>query len=223
MKRQTISDEAIQNGKSLKHSLVKRAKNPPSQINQLRLQAANALCKLRELAKSDLKALEVLATELRFHVAGLKADALQNPNHYGKLISKCATWPAFVSAEKEIQKAQHDFAVRFGLGADAPLNYRGKKQWSRNTPEVRAALMLIEVAKNHRMKLPPLNRENSRRFWRQIKPMFISIYGKNFETHPAFAKGYNTKVGGDGLKRSTWVRKVITSNMAQAFRSIARK
>lgn len=203
---------------------TRQKKNPPSEVEQLRFQAANALCKLRELAKKDLATLEVLATELRFHVTGLKSDALENPEHYRKLARQCATWPASVSVDKEIQNEQLLFArAVLQLGADATLNYSGR-QWSRGTPEIVAALRLIDWIHRRGDNLPPLKRSTAAQWWKHARPLFEEIYGTRFEQHPLFAEKYRKRITSDAsLRPATWQRKQILSKMAQAFRSVARK
>jgi hypothetical protein len=117
--------------------------DPPFEIERLRFQAANAILRLWELAKTDKAALEVLATELQFHVRAMNADILANPEYDCQFTRKCATWPASVSVDREIQNRQIWLASAMQPGADAPLNYSGR-QWSRRTPEIRAALYLID-------------------------------------------------------------------------------
>jgi hypothetical protein len=193
-----------------------------SRIEELRFQAANALIQLRELAKTDLGALEVLASELRHHVRGLNHDALENPDHYGKIIRRCAAWPAAVSVDREIQNWQSRFSEKMELGADAPLNYTGK-QWSRSTPEISAALRLIDWIERRGDELPPLNRDTAGQWWKHARPMFTQIYGERFENHQLFAKYKRDKNLHPSLKPETWERKNILSKMAQAFHTIARK
>jgi hypothetical protein len=204
---------------------VKAGKLKPNKIEALRFQAANALCQLRALAKTDIVALEVLATELRHHVKGLNHEALEAPEHYRKLIRYCAAWPAAVSVDKEIQNWQLWFARVMELGADAPLNYTNtRRRWSRNTVEIVATLRLIDWIERRGDKLPPLNRLTAGQWWKHARPLFIQLYGEQFEEHPLFKKKYGNKVIGDAsLKINTAQRKQILSKMHQAFRSIARK
>lgn len=223
----STNPEAVQNGKALEKYLA-RKKNPRSEIEQLRFQAANALMKLRGFAKTDLTALEVLASELQFHVRGMNCDALEKPEHYRRLARKCPTWPAAVSVDKEIQKEQVWFARAMQLGADGPLNYTGK-QWSRSTPEIVATLRLISWINGRQDNLPPLTRTTAARWWKHARPLFEEIYGKRFETYPLFATHYQQtptrrrQAMDKGLKFETWQRQQILTKMAQAFRNIARK
>lgn len=226
--KQTPSVEAVANGKALNKIMEWQKKNPPSEIERLRFQAANALSQLRELAKTDMSALEVLAAMLLDYTRGLKGDALENPEHYRKLTKKCATWPASVSVDKEIQNDQMEFAREMQLGEDAPLNYKGR-QWSRKTPEIKAALRLIGCLQSQRSKLPPLSRETAPEWWKASQDLFYSIYGNNFERHRLFAARYQQtdarikQANKKGLDFETWQRQQILTKMAQAFHTIARK
>ena len=228
-----IQQMAKQTAKRVREALKRFKENPPkppSEIEQLRFQAANALLKLRQLAKTDLKALEVLASELRNRVEGLNADATAASEHYRKITRKCATWPAVVSVDKEIQKDQVEFALFMELGADGFLNY-SRRQWTRETPEIRASLRLIKWLywNREQLKLPEFKRKTSLRWWNAGRPMFEQIYGKQFEKHPLFAEKYkwseNRKKQADnlGLKFPTWQRKQILSKMEQAFHTLAPK
>lgn len=220
--RNRIADEkrrAENNTRELKKFL----KAKPDPIEKLRRQAAYALCELRRLAKTDLRALEVLATELLLHVNELNSEALDAPVHYRKLTRRCATWPAAVSVDKEIQHWQKIVAAKLELGTDAPLNYSGK-QWTRRTPEIRAALRLIDSIRRRGDKLPPLNRSTAGQWWIHARALFSRIYGERFENHPLFAK-YKTAghPAREDLRPETWERKNILSKMAQAFHTIARR
>jgi hypothetical protein len=227
-------------------TFTSKPSSPTQQIERLRYQAANALYQLREIAKKDMSALEVLATVLQNHTGLLKQDALENLAHYRKLTRICSMWPAFVSVNKDIQSAQISFADAIQLGADAPLNYRskGKRGWSMRTPENFAAMELINLIQRRGDKLPPLTRAAAAQWWRHArtprvlhrgqKPcsLFEAYYGERFEKHPLFARKYQTKIWtpddpDDPKKRlkyrATWERKQILDKMAQAFHSIARK
>lgn len=204
------------------------SKTKPNKIEALRLQAAEALIKLRALAKTDIAALEVLATELRHQVKGLNHEALEAPEHYRKLMRRCAAWPAAVSVDKEIQNWQLWFARAMELGADAPLNYTNtKRRWSRNTAEVVATLALIDWIERRGDKMPPLNRKTALQWWKHARPLFEQLYGQQFEDHPLFKKYAEKNKRKDhqdtSLRRKTWLRKQILSKMQQAFRSVARK
>jgi len=191
-----------------------------SKIEELRWQAGNALQKLRHLAKTDLAALEVLASELDLHVRGLKRDAIEAPEHYRKLMRRCASWPAIVSVDKEIQAEQIRFARHMELGDGAAENYKGR-QWSRATPEVRAALDLKSCVINHGIKLPRLTRDidTCKKWWKAARPFFDRIYGEHPEDHAHFKK-YKKH---PHASEKGWIRKAIFSKMPQAFHSIAPK
>jgi len=119
-------DEAVQNGRALKDRLAEQKKNPPSEIEQLRFQASNALCQLNELAKHDDTALELLANELLNAIVSLNTNIVSAPEHYRKLTRRCALRPAIVSVDKENQADQIWLATHMELGKDAPLNYTGR-------------------------------------------------------------------------------------------------
>jgi hypothetical protein len=204
-----------------------KTKSSTAKIERLRFQFANGLCELRELAKTDPCALEVLATELFNQIRWLNKEALKGPDHYRRLIRRCASWPAVVSADKEIQGAQLWFAVTMGLGKDFPLNLSGR-QSSREIPEIVAARELIDWIQRRGDKLPPLNRDTAPRWWKCARPLFEQLYGKRFEQHPLFAGKYAAKNlrpdhKDTSLNRATWARKQILSKMPQAFHSLARK
>jgi hypothetical protein len=102
----------------------------PPAIEALRHQACNALCELRELAKTDLAALEVLATELAFQIRGLNADCLENLDHARKLTRRCPQWPSVVAADADIEAGTRALKWELQLGEES-LSYNGRKQWSR--------------------------------------------------------------------------------------------
>lgn len=199
-----------------------------SEIWELRRQAGYALQKLRLLAKTDLAALEVLADELSLHIRGLKRDAFDSPDHYRKLIRRCASWPDFITVDKDFKAGQALFASYMKLGEDAAENYKGR-QWTRDTPEVRAALAVRSCLINHGIDLPPLTRkpDTSPDWWRAGRKFFKAIYGEHFEDHPAF-KEYDTPTNRQAAFRVSkpfgkWKRQRILSKMPQGFHSIAPK
>lgn len=225
MKENTQINKREQNAKTLLKISKSLAKNPPDEIERLRFQAANALLQLRELAKTDAAALEVLATELQFHVRAMNKDAQAKPEHYRQLTRKCATWPGSISADKEIQRTQELLVKQLQLGTDTPLNYSGR-QWSRRTPEIRAALYLIDCLQRQRVKLPPLSRATALEWWKASQDLFYSIHGKDFEQHQNFSSYWKLKFENQGdasNSQKTWIRKTIKDKMRQAFVSIARK
>jgi hypothetical protein len=111
------------------------------------------------------------------------------------------------------------------LGTNTPLNYSGR-QWSRQTPEIRSALYLIDCLQHQNKSLPPLTRETALDWWKASKKLFISVHGNDFENHPNFQSYWKLNFGNQGndtLTQKTWIRKRILDKMPQAFRSIARK
>jgi hypothetical protein len=200
-----------------------------AKIERLRSQAANALCQLRELAKTDLNALDELSTELLFHVRGMNCDALQNLEFSRRLTRRCPTWPGVASADKWIKASNNQLVKEFQLGAEAMENYSGR-QWSRRTPEIRAALTIRSCLINHKVKLPRLTRkpDTAIKWWRAGRKFFEQIYGKDFEHHPNFKSYWRRIPAATGREDSrssqaSWIRKEILSKMPQAFRSLAPK
>lgn len=225
MRKDIPKNDGEQNAKAMVKHMKSLAKNPPSKIEQLRFQAANALSELRYRAKTDTEALEVLATELQFHVRGMNQDALSNLKHYQKLTRKCATWPGCITADKDIQQKQEWLVKMLELGTDTPLNYSGR-QWSRRTAEIRAALYLIDCLQRQHGNLPPLSRATALEWWKASQDLFYSIHGKDFERHPNFSSYWKLpfeKQGEASNSQRTWIRKTIKDKMRQAFVSIARK
>jgi len=166
----------------------------------------------------------VTVNELTLHINLLKHEPLTSTEHYRKFIRRCQAWPAFVTVDKDYEAKQIRFVRKMELGADSPLNYTGR-QWSRGTPEIRAALKLIGCLELRREKLPPLTRATAPRWWKKSRKLFEQIYGKDFENHVNFSpykEGHKEWDDGD-LMRKTYTRKRILDKMRQAFVSIARK
>ena len=208
---------------------VKLMRPKAAQINRLRSQAAAALNELERLAENDLDALNTLATELLFHVRRMNENALGNLDFVRTLTRHCSTWPATVSVDKDIQPQQTELANRLQLGKEATVNYTGR-QWSRHTPEIRAALRVLSCLEGHQIKLPRFTRATAPAWWKAGRKFFVQMYGTDFENHPTFesyAKRGGTKrtqsADHVGLSRANWIRKQILSKMPQAFVSLAPK
>lgn len=216
LEKQSLLRIAKANGWKVEHLPAKAA-----QINRLRCQAAAALIGLERLAEKDLNALGTLATELLFHVRRMNQNALGNLDFVRTLTRHCATWPATVSADKDIQKQQTALAEQLQLGMEANENYAGR-QWSRRTPEVRAALRVLQWLAGNKIVLPRFTRATSPAWWKAGRKIFVQIYGTDFEKHELF-KSYWTLDFGASLSQKTFVRKRILDKMAQAFHSIAHK
>jgi hypothetical protein len=190
-------------------------------IAKLSFQARNAIMDLRELAKTDLSALDALATELKNYILALNRDAIENPEYYRKLTRKCSHWPGFASVDNDIQDEQLWFSKVMELGADSPLNYSSKKQWSRRTSENRIIIELIN-SYIHQNGKPPES-------WKQAFPLFELYYGKQFEKHQKFSKLFPEipanveKANKKAQLFATWRRDQIRKKMEQAFRTLTSK
>jgi hypothetical protein len=63
---------------------------------------------------------------------------------FSRIARNWQTWPGFITVENDWKKKNVKTVEDLQLGADVPLNYKGK-QWSReNNPEVEAALILVK-------------------------------------------------------------------------------
>jgi hypothetical protein len=190
-------------------------------IEALAFQARNALCQLQQMAKTDLQALEVTAEILLNHTNYINAEIVGNPNFARPLTRRCPTWPGVFTADKDLK---HDLSKLLQLGADAQENYASGRQWSRSTPEVKAALQIRWCMLHDKTgpKLPKLTRTTYKQWAKAARPWLEKLYGVRFEKHPLFAE-YQRRQRDATLSQDTWARKAITSKLLQAFRSIAPK
>jgi hypothetical protein len=94
---ENLQSEAVKNG----IALAKLATAKVGEIEMLRRQASNALIKLRDMAKTDAVALEVLATELMTHIRRLNQSAKEKGSiaHFRTLTRRCASWPGIITAD----------------------------------------------------------------------------------------------------------------------------
>jgi hypothetical protein len=203
----------------------------------------NALEELHAIASNALETLQKLSIEGNEIAANLLIKSLQEAinqlyeaqpkkrDTFIKLARNLQCWPGFITVEKDWEKHNKKVSENLQLGADVPLNYKGK-QWSREqNPEVEAALILVNrlIHRNRAVKpskkLPPFSRETVKEWWKAGREIFELNFGNDFENHPLFAKRYTEKNSGqsDSLKFKTWKRKIILSKMEQAFRSISKK
>jgi hypothetical protein len=71
--------------------------------------------------------------------------------------------------------------------------------------------------------LQPLSRRNFLEWWNLGKPIFIHLYGKDFENHKDFSGYWKNKAFRDDPKARAKIRSAIKKQIKQAFRSIAPK
>ena len=164
---------------------------------------------------------------------------------FRKLAEKTSVWPGLLSVDHDQLEANKNIISLLRLGENAPLNFK-KKQWTRKTAEVRVALNLL----NHRQyllqrnrtidpydredgeffyddakfkRLGPLTRKNYTVWWKRFEPMFLGLYGKDFENHKEFAGYWKNSVYRDQSNARSLIRRDIKKRIQQAFRSIAPK
>ena len=164
---------------------------------------------------------------------------------FQKIAKREFSWPGLLSVDRDQQVANREIIALLGLGENAPLNYK-QKQWTRKTAEVRVALNLL----GHRQyllrlnktidpydaedgryfyddskfkRLGPLTRANHAVWWKKFEPMFLGLYGKDFENHQEFSGYWNNSVYRGQSKARALIRRDIKKRIQQAFRSIAPK
>ena len=71
--------------------------------------------------------------------------------------------------------------------------------------------------------LQPLSRRNYLEWWKLGEPIFIHLYGKDFENHKEFSGYWKNKAFKDEPKARAKIRSAIKKQIKQAFRSIAPK
>ncbi|HEY5909183.1 MAG TPA: hypothetical protein VJA21_01120 [Verrucomicrobiae bacterium] len=191
------------------------------EIAKLHSEAHSALTKLRGLAPKDPEALEALITVLVNNAQFLNGAIPKHPAPYRKLARKCSRWPSMITVDRDFKEGNEALIKFLELGADTGFVKPGR-QWSRRTPEIRAALRVVDCLDNNHAKLPPLTRQTAGQWWQAGKPYFKALYGEAFEDHPDFARYWKNTGGDPSLNKTTRIRKVIASKMLQAFRSIAR-
>ncbi len=164
---------------------------------------------------------------------------------FRKLAEKTGTWPGVLSVDHDQLEANKKIIALLRLGENAPLNFK-KKQWTRKTAEVRVALNLLEhrqylLRRNERIdpydpedgryfyddskfkRLGPLTRANYAVWWKKFEPMFLGLYGKDFENHKEFSGYWKNSVYRGQSKARALIRRDIKKRIQQAFRSIAPK
>jgi hypothetical protein len=88
-----------------------------------------------------------------------------HPEIFEPLARKTTHWPAEISRHSDTKKRNAKLIALLNLGANSGLNLDGK-QWSINTPEVKAALRCYGLVKLYREDYLP---ENIKRFKAQIR------------------------------------------------------
>ena len=71
--------------------------------------------------------------------------------------------------------------------------------------------------------LQPLSRLNFLEWWKLGEPIFIHLYGKDFENHKEFSGYWKSPAFKDDPKARAQIRSLIKKQIKQAFRSIAPK
>jgi len=71
--------------------------------------------------------------------------------------------------------------------------------------------------------LQPLSRRNFLEWWNLGEPIFIHLYGKDYENHKDFSGYWKNKAFKDDPKARAKIRSAIKKQIKQAFRSIAPK
>lgn len=71
--------------------------------------------------------------------------------------------------------------------------------------------------------LQPLSRQNFLEWWKLGEPIFIQLYGKDFENRKDFSGYWKNGAFKDDLKARAKIRSAIKKQIKQAFRSIAPK
>jgi hypothetical protein len=195
-----------------------------AEIERLRFQAMNALLRLRNLAKTDRKALGSIADILLHCVPVLNADLMKNKDYAREVTRKYPTWPGLLSADKVIQEGQAFLAKELQLGTNATEHYSdNKRAWSRKTPENRVALKMLDYGRRNVPGLPRLTKATAGEVFKACRPFLEKICGRNFEEHPAFRSKYRNSQATASLARVTAIRQRILTKLAQSFGSIAPK
>lgn len=162
---------------------------------------------------------------------------------FRELAKRTANWPGLLSVDRDVQHANQQIIKILQLGKCAELNYQ-KKQWTRNTPEVRVALNLLKMralglSLNKRtdpadpesywfddsdfQSLAPLSRVNYKGWFNAFEKLFLQYYGTDFENHKDFSHYWKNAVYKHESKARALIRRDIKKNIKQAFRSLAPK
>lgn len=164
---------------------------------------------------------------------------------FQELAKKSSIWPGLLSIDHDQLEENKRIVALLRLGENATLNFK-KRQWTRKTPEVRVALELLEhrkylLRRNEMIdpndpedgrnvyddskfkRLGPLTRANYAVWWKKLEPMFLGLYGKDFENHKEFSGYWKNAVYQGQTNARALIRRDIKKRIQQAFRSIAPK
>jgi hypothetical protein len=214
---------------------------------------------LRKDEKAAIRFLNALLRGINLFGHGIPFKVQQSGYRlpvFRKLAEKTSVWPGVLSVDHDQLEANKKMITLLRLGENAPLNFK-KKQWTRKTAEVRVALNLLEhrqylLRRNERIdpydpedgryfyddskfkRLGPLTRANYAVWWKKFAPMFLGLYGKDFENREDFSGYWNGNAykddvpGKPGQKcfvrnARALIRRDIKKRIQQAFRSIAPK
>lgn len=202
----------------------KHQKYPRNSIDYLSARAGKILNKWRKLAASDHNALRSLASFLLMESDFLNNQIIysQDLKHYLAVTTRATSWPGEISVDKDVKKRQATLTQALCLGKYAALQF-GKKQWSKSTPAVAAALELIRLMDRCGGfgMLPPLSRITASVWWSRAEYFFEYLYGVDFENHPLFAHCWNNAAYKDQPKARALIRRDIKKQIKQAFTTIA--
>lgn len=197
-------------------------------LNATETLATTAYAAMRDLFKQarrgNSQAAQILVGHLTNWTGQLCRAECHNPKAFEPLARKAAIWPGFLTIDKDISRRESERATALQLGKDSPLHYAGRKQWTRDTPENRVALELLQWLA-HRRDLPPFSRATYRTYYKRAMPLLRQHYGRDFENHPAFNryKGHVSAKNPESLRPDTKRRQMILTKLEQSFRTIARK
>jgi len=202
----------------------------PRKLNATETLATTAYAAVRDLFKQarrgDSQAAEILVCYLTNWTGRLCLAERDAPAVFQPLARKAAIWPGFLTIDKDIQKREANRAVALEFGKDSPLHYKGRKQWTRDTPENKVALDLLEwVLVKHR-NLPAFSRATYKTYYALAVKELPKHYGKDFENHPAFShyrNHPNVKNSEPDLRADTKRRQMILTKLEQSFHTIARR
>jgi hypothetical protein len=221
------------------------------ELSAIAREALSGLYQIASSKNDDMAAIAFVNALLRgihFFSDGIPFK-VQQPGYtlpvFRKLAEKSSAWPGVLSVDHDQLEANKKIIALLRLGENAPLNFK-KKQWTRKTAEVRVALNLLEhrqylLHRNERIdpydpedgrywyndskfrRLGPLTRANYAVWWKKFEPMFLGLYGKDFENHKEFSGYWKNSVYRGQTKARALIRRDIKKRIQQAFRSIAPK
>ncbi len=238
--------------KAVQKLVSEHSRDNDSCIDQLQQVVVESLAGLYEIVSSHdskeaaIALVSALEKGIRLLNAGITRPNLVHGCHplIHQLGKTQSYWPGLLSVDRDQQTLNQKIISSLRLGEDAELNYK-QKQWSRKTVEVRVALRLLDHRKNRLRhnemcfggfiafptnqwntefeKLGPLTRLNYKLWWKAFDPMFLNLYGDNFENHEVFKGYWKNSIYQNQPKARALIRRDIKKRIQQAFRSIAPK